>query len=76
MDKRCGDGHQFRFHHRNAHESAGALIGAPLRVQRKLRFRRIVCRIGAAALGITAGVSIDGFLSIIRDGRDRAGKKA
>jgi len=31
MDKRCGDGHQLRRHHRKAHESAGALIGAPLR---------------------------------------------
>jgi hypothetical protein len=31
MDQRCGDGHQLRRHHRKAHESAGALIGAPLR---------------------------------------------
>src|SRR5271155_2624765 len=31
MDKRCSDGRQFRCHHRKAHESAGALIGAPLR---------------------------------------------
>jgi hypothetical protein len=31
MDKRCGDGHQLRRNHRKAHESAGALIGAPLR---------------------------------------------
>jgi hypothetical protein len=31
MDKRCGDGHQLRRHHRKAHESVGALIGAPLR---------------------------------------------
>ena len=35
MDKRCGDGHQLRRHHRKAHESAGALIGAPLRVDSK-----------------------------------------
>jgi hypothetical protein len=32
MDKRCDDGHQLSRHHRKAHESAGALIGAPLRV--------------------------------------------
>jgi hypothetical protein len=32
IDKRCGDGHQVRCHHRKAHESAGALIGALLRV--------------------------------------------
>jgi hypothetical protein len=31
MDKRCGDGHQFHCH-REAHESAGALIGAQIRV--------------------------------------------
>src|SRR5271156_3820536 len=42
-------------------------------LQRKLRFRGIVCRIGAAAL---ARISIDGFLSIIRVGRYCAGKKA
>ena len=32
MDKRCGNGQQVHRHHRNAHESAGALIGAPLGV--------------------------------------------
>ena len=31
MDKRCGVGHQFHRHHRKGHESAGVLIGAPLR---------------------------------------------
>jgi hypothetical protein len=31
MDKRCGNGHQLRRHRRKAYESAGALIGAPLR---------------------------------------------
>jgi hypothetical protein len=31
VDKCCGDDHQLRRHHRKAHESAGALIGAPLR---------------------------------------------
>jgi hypothetical protein len=30
-DKRCGDGHRIRRHYCKAHESAGALIGAPLR---------------------------------------------
>ena len=32
MVKRCGYGRPLHRHHRNAHESAGALIGAPLRI--------------------------------------------
>jgi hypothetical protein len=35
MDKRCGDGHQLRCHHCKAHDSAGSLIGAPVRVDSK-----------------------------------------